>query len=77
MFSYMQQFEGRAVSYDSIEPGDIIIWGYVDGQPTHSALYVGNGQMIHAANYSQGVILSDVSYWLRWSGTHILTVRRI
>lgn len=75
--SYMQQFVGLAVSYDSIQPGDIIIWGYADGQPTHSALYVGNGQMIHAANYSQGVILSSVNQWLSGSGTHILTVRRI
>lgn len=75
--SYAQQFVGQAVSYENAQPGDILIWGYVDGQPTHSALYIGNGQMIHAANYNEGVILSDVNYWLSGSGTHILTVRRL
>ena len=74
--TWTQQYEGVGVSYSEIQPGDVIIWGYADGQPTHSALYVGNGQMIHAANYGTGVIQSDVGYWLSGSGTHILTVRR-
>lgn len=75
--SYSQQYVGYGVSYAEAQPGDILIWGYSDGNPTHSALYVGNGQMIHAANYGTGVIVSDVNYWLNGSGTHILTVRRI
>lgn len=75
--TYSQQYAGTGVSYADIQPGDIIIWGYVDGQPTHSALYVGNGQMIHAANSGTGVIVSDVNFWLSGSGTHILTVRRV
>ncbi len=74
--TWSQQYEGVGVSYSEIQPGDVIIWGYSDGNPTHSALYVGNGQMIHAANYGTGVIVSDVGYWLNGSGTHILTVRR-
>ena len=75
--SYSQQYVGTGVSYAEAQPGDILIWGYYDGQPTHSALYVGNGQMIHAANYGTGVIVSDVNFWLNGSGTHILTVRRV
>ena len=74
--TYTQQYEGTGVSYSEIQPGDVILWGYADGQPTHSALYVGNGQMIHAANPGTGVIISDVNGWLYGSGTHILTVRR-
>lgn len=74
--TWTQQYEGIGVSYSEIQPGDVIVWGYNDGQPTHSTLYVGNGQMIHAANSSTGVILSDVNFWLNGSGTHILTVRR-
>ena len=74
--TWSQQYEGMGVSYSEIQPGDVIIWGYAAGQPTHSALYVGNGQMIHAANSGTGVIVSDVNYWLNGSGTHILTVRR-
>ena len=74
--TWTQQYEGTGVSYSEIQPGDVILWGYADGSPTHSALYVGNGQMIHAANSGTGVILSDVNGWLNGSGTHILTVRR-
>ena len=69
--------DGYAVSYDSAQPGDILSWGYVDGVPTHSALYIGNGQMIHATNPRQGVILSDVAAWTRGSGTHVIAVRRL
>ena len=72
-----QIHDGVAVSYESAQPGDILLWGYVDGVPTHSALYVGNGQMIHATNPVQGVIASDVAAWTRGSGTHVIAVRRI
>lgn len=74
--TWTQQYEGVGVSYAEAQPGDVLIWGYSEGSPTHSALYVGNGQMIHAANYGTGVIQSDVGFWLGGSGTHILTVRR-
>lgn len=75
--SSTQMYDGVAVNYDDILPGDILNWGYSDGTSTHSALYVGNGKMIHAANPSMGVILSDVSFWNSTSGTEIIGVRRI
>lgn len=75
--SSTQLYDGVAVSYSDILPGDIINWGYNNGVSTHSALYVGNGKMIHAANPSMGVIISDVGYWLSASGTQIIGVRRI
>ena len=75
--SSTQLYDGGAVSYSDILPGDIINWGYSNGVSTHSALYVGNGKMIHAANPSMGVIISDVGYWLSVSGTQIIGVRRI
>ena len=68
---------GSPISYESAQPGDILLWGYSDGSPTHAALYVGGGKMIHAANPGTGVILSDVGGWLRGSGTHIVSVRRV
>ncbi len=75
--SSTQLYDGVAVSYNDMLPGDIINWGYSDGTSTHSALYVGNGKMIHAANPSMGVIISGVEYWLRSSGTQIIGIRRI
>ena len=75
--SSTQLYDGYAVSYEEAQPGDILSWGFVDGVATHSALYVGNGQMVHAANPSQGVIASDVAAWTRGSGSRVISVRRI
>lgn len=69
--------DGVAVSYDAAMPGDILSWGYTNGIATHSAIYIGNGQMIHATNPRQGVIVSDVAAWTRGSGSHVIAVRRI
>lgn len=75
--TWSQMYDGVGVSYANAEPGDILVWGYYGGYATHSALYVGNGQMIHAANPGTGVIVSSVDYWLSGSGTTILSVRRV
>lgn len=69
--------DGLGVAYADIQPGDIICWGYSNGTVTHSTLYVGDGKMIHAANPSVGVVISDVSHYLATSGTTILSIRRI
>ena len=69
--------DGVGIPYNEAQPGDILIWGYSNGVVTHSALFVGNDQMIHAANPSTGVILSSVSGWTRGSDVQILYVRRI
>lgn len=75
--SSTQMNDGVLVSYESAQPGDILIWGYSAGNPTHTAIYTGNGQMVHATNPVQGVIASDVAAWTRGSGTHVIAVRRI
>lgn len=75
--SSTQLYDGVGVSYSNVLPGDILNFGYSDGTSTHSALYVGNGKMIHAANPSRGVIMSDVNSWISGSGTVIIGVRRI
>ena len=75
--SYTQAYDGYAVPYSEAQPGDILSWGTSMGNISHSALYVGNGMMIHATNPSQGVLLSNVAGWTRGSGTSVITVRRI
>lgn len=75
--STTQIYDGVGVSYDAAQPGDIIVWGYSNGQATHSSLYVGNGKMVHATNPSGGVQEHTIASWLYGSGTQILSIRRI
>ena len=75
--SYTQAYDGYAVPYSEAQPGDILSWGTSMSNITHSALYVGNGMMIHATNPRQGVLLSNIAGWTRGSGTGVITVRRI
>lgn len=37
------------------QPGDVVVNSY------HTGIYIGNGQMIHASDYSTGVIISSVA----------------
>lgn len=75
--SSTQIYDGVGVSYDAAQPGDILSWGYSEGRPTHSAIYLGDGMMVHATNPRQGVIVSNVASWTSGSGTRVIAVRRI
>lgn len=73
-----QATSGYGVSREDIMPGDIIIWSTLSNNyPTHSAIYIGNDQMVHAANQGTGVIISSVSVWENNGGGHIATIRRV
>ena len=74
--SYTQAYDGVAVSYANAKPGDILNFGH-GGVVSHSALYVGNGLMIHATNPSQGVIVSSVAGWESGSIDKVMGVRRV
>jgi cell wall-associated NlpC family hydrolase len=57
---------GRFVGRNSLEAGDLLFFATAGGSRiSHVALYVGNNQMVHATNPSQGVIRSSLSerYW--------------
>ncbi len=53
---------GRSISIGEIQPGDIICYSSNGTSCTHVALYIGNGQIIHAANSRKGVIISQADY---------------
>lgn len=54
--SSTQVNDGTPVSLDAIVPGDLLFWS------GHVAMYIGDGQMVHAANPSTSVIVSDIDY---------------
>ena len=51
---------GRSISLDEIQPGDIVCYG--KSSCTHVALYIGNGQIVHAANPRKGIVTQNVGY---------------
>ena len=51
--SYEQQYAGTDVSYADAQPGDLICYG------GHVAIYMGNGQIVHASNSRDGIKISD------------------
>jgi len=53
---------GRAVDLSQIQPGDVICYSSNGSTCTHVGLYIGNGQIIHAANSRKGVIISNYDY---------------
>ncbi len=55
-----QYSNGTPVSKDNLVRGDLVFFSY-GGGIGHVGLYIGNGQFVHAANYSTGVIVSNLN----------------
>ena len=51
---------GRSISLDEAQPGDIICYG--KSKCTHVGIYIGDGQIVHAANPRKGIVVYNVGY---------------
>ena len=52
---------GTAVSMSEIKAGDLVFYGR--GKTiNHVAIYIGNGQVVHASNKREGIKISNVNY---------------
>ncbi|MBD5529057.1 MAG: SH3 domain-containing protein [Lachnospiraceae bacterium] len=52
--------DGKSIDYSEIQPGDIICYG--KSKCTHVGMYIGDGQIIHAANSRKGVVIYEAGY---------------
>jgi len=54
---------GRGIDSSELQPGDIVCYSSNGGKScTHVAMYIGDGQVVHAANSRKGVITSNLNY---------------
>ncbi|MGN0633834.1 MAG: C40 family peptidase [Oscillospiraceae bacterium] len=67
---YLQAQMGKRVSLNNMQPGDLIILNY----RSHVAMYIGNGKMVHAMNYYDGIQVQPIS---KLQYYHVDTVRRL
>lgn len=69
--SYSMRSSGTGVDLANAQAGDIICYS------GHVALYIGNGQIVHAKNSNSGIVTDNVYYGWGGTGPEILAVRRI
>ncbi|MDN5896821.1 MAG: NlpC/P60 family protein [Nocardioides sp.] len=55
--SSAQMSSGSSVSSSDLQPGDLVFYY---SPVSHVGIYIGNGQIVHAANPSTGVAIADV-----------------
>ncbi len=63
--SYSMRRVGKAVSYNDMQPGDIVCYS------GHVGIYAGNGKIVNAIDEQRGINLSNATY------RRIITIRRI
>jgi cell wall-associated NlpC family hydrolase len=59
--TYEQAKNGKVVSVANIRPGDLVFYRPGSRGPEHVGIYIGNGQIVHAANSRLGTITSNLN----------------
>lgn len=53
---------GTEVALSAVAPGDLIFYDRGTGSIKHVAMYIGNGQVVHASSSTTGIIISNMYY---------------
>lgn len=61
-YSGSQATSGTKISYSEIQPGDLVFYANSSGTINHVAIYIGNGQVIHASSPKSGIKISKYNY---------------
>jgi cell wall-associated NlpC family hydrolase len=62
---------GTRVDLSDRQPGDLIFYANNNGTVNHVAMYIGNDQIVQAANSRQGIIISKYNY------RKVVAIRRV
>ena len=49
------------ISESELQAGDLIFYGS-NGSIGHVAIYLGDGRVVHASNYQNGIMISNYNY---------------
>ena len=61
-YSGSQAKMGKSVSSSEMRPGDLVFYANSGGTVNHVAMYIGNGQVVHAASSRSGIKISSWNY---------------
>ena len=61
-YSGAQAKMGKPVKSSEMRPGDLIFYANSSGTVNHVAIYIGNGQVVHAASRKSGIKISTWNY---------------
>lgn len=59
--SRSQASKGSSIKVSTVQPGDLVFYSK-NGTINHVAMYIGNGQVIHASNPKSGIKISNMYY---------------
>lgn len=57
-----QARQGKSIKSSQMRPGDLIFYANSGGTVNHVAMYIGNGQIVHAASRRSGIKISTWNY---------------
>ncbi len=61
-YSRSQSNHGTEISYKDAQPGDLLFYGSSKSTISHVAIYLGDGQIVHANDEKTGIIVSNAYY---------------
>ena len=58
---------GEEIDLEDAEPGDLLFYSFTGGRIDHVALYLGDGQAVHAPASGRQIIVAPVAqkYWMK------------
>jgi len=59
-YSGSQANQGKKVTRDTVKPGDLVFYAFGGGAIDHVGMYIGNGQIVHAASGSAKVRIATI-----------------